>query len=271
MQDLTPPTPSRTHQIKGFIEEGVHPQIVIRSMRQASTLAVQRVKEIAVPFEGDKGREMLLKCAGTALNSKLISRHQDLFAPMVVDAVSGLKSDLSDLNLIGVKKVPGGEVRQSFLVRGVAFKKTFSYAGFEQMTKKFVNPKILLLNVELELKSEKENAEVRITDPDQYQSIVDAEWNVIYEKVRVCAMARLLVVFEGFAQSRHFFKVLLLRTPLTLLVSSLSRVASSTSASTAAPTLSSPSSPLATSPPSTLPTRASSARDASRSGTSSGS
>lgn len=52
------------------------------------------------------------------------------------------------------------------------------------MTKKFSNPKILLLNVELELKSEKENAEVRITDPDQYQSIVDAEWNVIYEKVR---------------------------------------------------------------------------------------
>ena len=155
-------------------------------MRLASTLAVQRVKEIAVPFEGEKGREMLLKCAGTALNSKLISRHQDLFAPMVVEAVSGLKSDLSDLNLIGVKKVPGGEVRQSFLVKGVAFKKTFSYAGFEQMTKKFVNPNILLLNVELELKSEKENAEVRITDPDQYQSIVDAEWNVIYEKLDKC-------------------------------------------------------------------------------------
>jgi T-complex protein 1 subunit eta len=49
----------------------------------------------------------------------------------------------------------------SFLVNGVAFKKTFSYAGFEQQPKKFVNPKILLLNIELELKSEKENAEIR--------------------------------------------------------------------------------------------------------------
>ncbi|GMH81425.1 hypothetical protein TrST_g12006 [Triparma strigata] len=177
---------SMLKEIKPFIEEGVHPQVVIRAMRVATKMAVQRVKDLQVPFEGEKGREMLLKCAGTALNSKLISRHQDLFAPMVVDAVSGLKDDLSDLNLIGVKKVPGGEVRQSFLVRGVAFKKTFSYAGFEQMTKKFSNPKILLLNVELELKSEKENAEVRITDPDQYQSIVDAEWNVIYEKLDKC-------------------------------------------------------------------------------------
>ncbi|KAJ1484849.1 GroEL-like apical domain-containing protein, partial [Baffinella frigidus] len=42
---------------------------------------------------------------------------------------------------------------------------------------------ICLLNVELELKSEKENAEIRLEDPAQYQSIVDAEWNIIYEKL----------------------------------------------------------------------------------------
>ena len=172
--------------VQPFVEDGVHPQILIRAIRQAATLAVEKVKSLAVAFEGEKAKEMLLKCAGTALNSKLISSHQDLFAPMIVEAVSGLNNDLSDLNLIGVKKVPGGEVRQSFLVKGVAFKKTFSYAGFEQMTKSFTNPKILLLNVELELKSEKENAEVRITDPDQYQSIVDAEWNVIYGKLDKC-------------------------------------------------------------------------------------
>ena len=58
-------------------------------------------------------------------------------------------------------QVPGGNMRDSFLVNGVAFKKTFSYAGFEQQPKKFLNPKILLLNIELELKSEKENAEIR--------------------------------------------------------------------------------------------------------------
>ncbi len=52
-------------------------------------------------------------------------------------------------------------MRDSFLVNGVAFKKTFSYAGFEQQPKKFLSPKILLLNIELELKSEKENAEIR--------------------------------------------------------------------------------------------------------------
>lgn len=46
----------------------------------------------------------------------------------------------------------------------MAFKKTFSYAGFEQQRKLYKNPKIVCLNVELELKAEKDNAEVRVEE-----------------------------------------------------------------------------------------------------------
>lgn len=68
-------------------------------------------------------------------------------------------------------------MRDSFLVNGVAFKKTFSYAGFEQQPKKFLNPKILLLNIELELKSEKENAEIRY-------DLVFFDWNsIVYLRI----------------------------------------------------------------------------------------
>lgn len=79
--------------------------------------------------------------------------------------------------------VTGGSISDSFLVDGVAFKKTFSYAGFEQQKKKFENPLICLLNMELELKSEKENAEIRLEKPEEYQAIVDAEWKIIYDKL----------------------------------------------------------------------------------------
>ena len=140
--------------MKPFVEEGVHPQIIIRHIRKASSLAVQKVRELAVSFDINtpEGEEMLLKTASTALNSKLIASHQDLFAPMIVDAVLSLSQEVDGLDdlrgMIAIKKIPGGDVRQSFLVKGVAFKKTFSYAGFEQMTKNFTNPKVLLLNVE---------------------------------------------------------------------------------------------------------------------------
>jgi len=101
---------------------------------------------------------------------------------MVVDAVLYLDQDLMKSD-IGIKKITGGSVTDSFMVHGVAFKKTFSYAGFEQQPKSFKDPKIALLNVELELKAEKDNAEVRITDPADFQKIVDAEWNIIYGKL----------------------------------------------------------------------------------------
>lgn len=48
------------------------------------------------------------------------------------------------------------------MVSGVAFKKTFSYAGFEMQPKNYTNPKMALLNIELELKAERDNAEVRV-------------------------------------------------------------------------------------------------------------
>eukprot|EP01041_Mallomonas_annulata_P001769 gene1769-3429_t len=183
-------------EVKNFVEDGLHPRIIIKGLREACSLGISIIEDLAVTQEGDQFRQLLEKCAGTALNSKLIARNKKLFAPMVVDAVSILDQSLCDLKLVGIKKVTGGSVTDSQLVQGVAFKKAFSYAGFEQQPKHFLNPKILLLNVELELKSEKENAEIRITDPDQYQSIVDAEWQIIYEKLDLCVNSGAKVVLS---------------------------------------------------------------------------
>ncbi len=92
-------------------------------------------------------------------NVMQVSGEKEFFAEMVVEAVSRLDPATLDMNMLGTKKVQGGGLRDSFLVAGVAFKKTFSYAGFEMQPKSYTDPKVLLLNIELELKSEKENAE----------------------------------------------------------------------------------------------------------------
>lgn len=179
----------------------MHPQILIKGYRLACNLAKQRIRELAISVDAknpEERRKLLERCAATSLNSKLVSTHTEFFAKIVVDAVTKLDDDL-DLNLIGIKKVTGGSLLDSFLVDGVAFKKTFSYAGFEQQPKHFDNPEILLLNVELELKSEKENAEIRIENPDEYQTFVDAEWNIIYKKLDNCIKTGAKVVLSRLA------------------------------------------------------------------------
>lgn len=57
------------------------------------------------------------------------------------------------------------------MVTGVAFKKAFSYAGFEMQPKHYTNPTIAILNIELELKAEKDNAELRISNVSDYQKV----------------------------------------------------------------------------------------------------
>lgn len=85
------------------------------------------------------------------------------------------------------------------MIKGVAFKKAFSYAGFEMQPKTYEKPKIALLNIELELKAERTNAEVRISSVADYEQVstpftsfslifaclqvVNAEWTVLYRQL----------------------------------------------------------------------------------------
>uniref|UniRef100_A0A8C6M332 T-complex protein 1 subunit eta n=1 Tax=Nothobranchius furzeri TaxID=105023 RepID=A0A8C6M332_NOTFU len=96
-------------QLKPYVEEGLHPQTIIRAFRTATNLAVSKIKEIAVSVKKDdkEQRQLLEKCAATALNSKLIAGQKGFFSRMVVDAVMSL-DELMSLKMIGIKKVQGG-------------------------------------------------------------------------------------------------------------------------------------------------------------------
>eukprot|EP00038_Savillea_parva_P007407 m.169936 g.169936 ORF g.169936 m.169936 type:complete len:564 (-) comp13169_c0_seq1:154-1845(-) len=185
-------------EAKPYIEEGVHPQIIIRAYRQAAAYALKQIEELAVKVDkGDKAelRSLLERCAATTLSSKLVAAQKEYFAKLCVDAVLTL-DDLLPLNMIGIKKVQGGGLEESMLVEGVAFKKAFSYAGFEMQPKRYEEPLIALLNIELELKKERDNAEVRVDNVTDYQAIVDAEWDILYDKLQMIADSGAKVVLS---------------------------------------------------------------------------
>ena len=172
-------------EAKQFIEDGISPQIIINGFWRGLQLALKKLSECAVTINKnseEEKRNLLLKCAETSLNSKLRASNKEFFSKMIVEAVEKLEG-FKDKDLIGIKHITGGSITDSLLIDGVAFKKSFSYAGFEQQPKKFKDAKIIILNVELELKSEKENSELRISNPEDFQSFVDAEWKIINKKL----------------------------------------------------------------------------------------
>lgn len=139
---------------------------------------------------------MLKRCAATAISSKIISHNREYFSDIAVTAVMSLDPKNLDERNIGIKRISGGAVQDSVIINGVAFKKTFSYAGFEQQPKTFKNPKVLSLNIELELRAERDNAEIRVTNTKDYQEMIDAEWTLIFDKLKMIAISGANVVLS---------------------------------------------------------------------------
>lgn len=65
--------------MKEHVEQGVSSQVIIKGLRRASQMAVNKIKEIAINTDEANRRETLTKLASTAMTSKLIKRNTPFF------------------------------------------------------------------------------------------------------------------------------------------------------------------------------------------------
>lgn len=66
-------------EVKEHVEQGVSSQIIIKGLRRAVQMAVNKIKEIAVSTDDGSQRDTLSKLAATAMTSKLIKRNTEFF------------------------------------------------------------------------------------------------------------------------------------------------------------------------------------------------
>lgn len=66
-------------EIKDHVETGVSTQTIIKGLRRAGAMAVNKIKEISVSTTEGSEYETLRKLAATAMSSKLIHRNADFF------------------------------------------------------------------------------------------------------------------------------------------------------------------------------------------------
>lgn len=66
-------------EVKEQVEQGVSSQTIVKGLRRASTMAINKIKEIQVTMDAADKRDTLRKLAATAMSSKLIHRNADFF------------------------------------------------------------------------------------------------------------------------------------------------------------------------------------------------
>jgi T-complex protein 1 subunit delta len=107
-----------------LLQKSIHPTTISESFQRAAAKAEEYLTGMATPVDLND-RELLMKIASTSLNSKVVSQHSWLLAPMAVDAVMKIvESDKDvnvDLNNIKIVKKMGGTVEESELIIGALF------------------------------------------------------------------------------------------------------------------------------------------------------
>ncbi|XP_044749354.1 T-complex protein 1 subunit delta [Coccinella septempunctata] len=107
-----------------LLDRGIHPTAISESFQRAAGHAIKILEGISTPVQLDN-REQLIKSASTSLNSKVVSQHSSLLAPIAVDAVLKVIDpahekavNLSDIKVI---KQLGGTIDDTELLDGLVF------------------------------------------------------------------------------------------------------------------------------------------------------
>ena len=167
-----------------LLEQGVHPTVIANGYRLASIKAREILQTLAKPVSMND-RDLLLKIAATAMTGKATEASRDVFANLAVNAVLAVVDTEDgkktvDVEDIKVEKKVGGSVEASELIEGMVIDKERVHTN---MPKKVKDAKILLLNEALEIKKTEVDAEISIKSPDQLQSFLDQEEQMLHDMV----------------------------------------------------------------------------------------
>jgi len=179
-----------------LLEAGVHPTVIASGYRLAAVKAREILQTLAKPVTL-KDKDLLLKIAATAITGKGAEASKDVFANLAVNAVLAVVDKENDKYTVDVEDVKvekkvGGSVEGSELIEGMVIDKERVHTN---MPKRVKDAKILLLNEALEIKKTEVDAEISIKSPDQLQSFLDQEEQMLHDMVNKVMDSGANVVF----------------------------------------------------------------------------
>ncbi|XP_025076648.1 T-complex protein 1 subunit gamma-like [Pomacea canaliculata] len=161
-----------------FLEQQMHPTVIIAAYRQAleDSLEVLRSK-ICFPVD-TSDRSQMLKIVKSCLGTKFLSKWMDLGCQIALDATSTVAIEENGRREIDIKryakveKIPGGTIDESEVLRGIMINKDVTHP---KMRRRIENPRILLLDCNLEYKKGESVTNIEITKEEDFVRILKME------------------------------------------------------------------------------------------------
>lgn len=170
---------------ENFLEQQIHPTIIIGAYRLALDDIVDAARKISTPVDISDS-EMMSNIVRTTIGTKFIKQWSDLACKIAIDAVNTVRVEENGRVEIDIKryakveKVPGGAIEESEVLQGVMINKDVTHA---KMKRRIENPRIILLDCNLEYKKGESQTNIEITKEEDFAKILQLEEEYIE---RIC-------------------------------------------------------------------------------------
>ena len=183
-----------------LVDKKVHPTVIIDGYRKAADKALETLEKIAITVK-PTDKESLKKVAMTSMASKLVAQNREQLAELTVDAILYVAEKVGeeyrvDLDDIMVEKKPGESITDTKLIKGIVLDKEVVHPG---MPKRVEKARIALLDTALEIKKTEFDAKINIETPEQMETFLKEEENMLLDMVDKIAKtgANLLICQKG--------------------------------------------------------------------------
>lgn len=161
-----------------FLEQNMHPTVIIRAYRQALEDMVTILNEqISIDLDcNDKNK--LIQVINSCIGTKFIRRWSELACQIALDAVHIVMLEENGRREIDIKryakveKIPGGTIEDSAVLKGVMINKDVTHPKMKRYIK---NPRIVLLDCPLEYKKGESQTNIEIMKETDFTKILELE------------------------------------------------------------------------------------------------
>merc|ERR1739848_603822 len=163
---------------KQFIEDKIHPTLVIGAYRRALDDLLDVLKEqVSIPVDINDDAEMM-RILKSCLGTKFINKWSELACNMALKAVRTVltqKNDRTEIDIkryVKIEKIPGGTLEESRVLDGIMLNKDVVHP---RMRRHIEKPRILLMDCSIEYKKGESQTNIEVSQELDFNRLLQLE------------------------------------------------------------------------------------------------